>query len=118
MHGIKGQRKVVANQSADALEVKQLLHQHHEVIDAIDHLDLHLPDRVLSWGLQADSWGVDNRIALKGFAAVVDRIRKRSWGGAAVCSVHLDAEVTIWATRVVAGGKDDPADGLTLSNQV
>jgi phosphoglucomutase len=76
MHGIKGQRKVVANQSADALEVKQLLHQHHEVIDAIDHLDLHLPDRVLSWGLQADSWGVDNRIALKGFAAVVDRIRK------------------------------------------
>ena len=118
MHGIKGQREVVANQSADAVEVKQLLHQQHEVINAIDHLDLHFPDRVVPWGLQADGWGVNNRIALKGFAAVVDRIRKGRRGGAAVGSVHLDAEVTIRPTGVVAGGKDDPADGLTLSNQV
>ena len=38
MHGIEGEREVVAKQPPDLIKIEQLLHQRHEVIYAIDHL--------------------------------------------------------------------------------
>ena len=39
--------------------------------------------------------------------------RFRSWS--AVCSIELDAEVSVWASRVVAGGEDNASKAAAFS---
>ena len=118
MHGVKGQGEVAANQIADLIEVEQLLHQGNEIIDAVDNHNLHRADAVQTRGIQWDFWSLNNRVLLQGFGALEHRIGEGGGGGATVGAVDLDAEVTVLTTRVVAGGKDDAADGLALPDQI
>ena len=65
-------------------------------------------------GIQWDFWSLNNRVLLQGLGALEYRICEGGGGGATVGTVDLDTEVTVLTTRVVAGGKDDAPDGLTL----
>ena len=118
MHGIEGQRKIAADQIADAVEVEQLLHQLDEVVDAIDHFNNHGADGMVARGIETDGWSINDRILLQGFGAFVHRIGEGGWSGATVGAVHLHAEVAVGATRVMAGRQDDAADRLAAANQV
>ena len=118
MHGVKRQGEVAADQVANLIKVEQLLHQGDEVIDAVDHLNLHGTDRVQTGCLQRDRWGLHDRVLLQGLGAVIDRIGERSRRWSTVGTVHLHTEVAVCPAGVVGGGQDDSADGLALANQI
>ncbi len=59
---------------------------------------------------------IEDAIAGDGLAPGVDRLGHRFGGGAAVAAVELDAEVFLRAAGVVAGGKDDAAEGLVFAD--
>ena len=118
MHGIKGQWEVVADQVADLIKVKQLLHQIHEVVHSVDHLHLHRTETVGTGIIDWDGRSFHDRIVLQSLGAGEDCIGVGGRCGAAVGAVHLHAEITIRPAGIVGGGEDDAANGLALTDQV
>ena len=60
VHGIKGQGEVVADQVADLIKVKQLLHQRHEVVHTVDHVHLHRAEAVGTGSIDRDGRSLDD----------------------------------------------------------
>ena len=118
VHGVEGQREIAADQIGDAIEIEQLLHQRHEVIDAVDHLHLHRTDAEAAGSIDGDRRRFEDRVLLKGLGALEHRVGEAGRRRPAVGTVHLHAEVPIRAAGVVACREDDAADGLTLADQV
>ncbi len=118
VHGVEGQREIAADQIGDAIEIEQLLHQRHEVIDAVDHLHLHRTDAEAAGSIDGDRRRFEDRVLLKGLGALEHRVGEAGRRRPAVGTVHLHAEVPIRAAGVVACREDDAADGLALADQV
>ena len=118
MHRVEGDREVVLDQGLDLIEVEQLLHQGDVVIDPINHLQAEAAHALLTDGIEVDRRGLEDAVAVEGLGAGVDRVRQGFRGGTAVGAIHLDPEITVGATGVVAGREDDPGGGLVLADQV
>ena len=65
MHRVKGQREIAAQQTPDLIEIEQLLHQCHKVIDTIDDLNLHGTDVVCSWSPEIQLGSFNNGVLLQ-----------------------------------------------------
>ena len=119
VHRVKGDREIAAQQGSDLIEIEQALHQCHVVLHPVDHLHHQFPQLLLA----ADAEVGRRRIRLDaisiqaggfGIDGVGDRFRRRT----AVGAVHLDAEVAVWTTRIVASRENDAGDGAVAADQV
>ncbi len=119
VHGIEGQREIVAQQLRDRVEIKQLLHQRHVVVDAVDYLDLQIAQlAVARCGKIEIAAAFGDAVARQALGDGIDGIGDRFRRRAPIGAVHLHAKVAVGAAGVVAGREDDPADGAVLADQV
>ena len=93
VHGIEGQRKITADQLTDAVEIEELLHQLHVVVDSVDDLHHHGANGVLARSIQANGAGIHDRVLLQGLGALEHGIGEGGRRWSAIRSIHLDAEI-------------------------
>ena len=118
MHGIKGHTEVAAQQRRDAVKVEQLLHQGDIVFDPVNDFDLHRAQVIGSDYIQPRGYLRADAVTVQALGGEIDGFGQGFGRRAPVGPIHLDAEVALRTSGVVASRKDDAADGAPLADQV
>jgi len=117
-HGVEPHGEAAREHGPDAREVEQSLHEGLVVGHRIDDLDRHVAELHLADAVEVDIGGVECSECGDGLGLAENRLGGLLRGRAAVRCVVLDAEVAIWAARVVAGRQNDAAEGAAFADEV
>src|SRR2546423_804034 len=107
--------EAAAEESAQPVEVEQLLHDGRVVFERVDDEDVCFADARRAFAFEVNVRVFDGEVACDLSGLGVDALGDGFGRGAAVARVVLDAEVFFDAAGVVAGREDESAEGASAA---